>query len=239
MLALRVLASILFVLCIPAALLTTSIRFLANEPRVYRYAIDDFDGVATTGIERGELIRAGGELRDYFNNGDERVAIRVKQGAREVPLFNSRETDHLKDVKSRFRAQNRVQEFAVLYVIAYVAVVVLWSREVSVRFLAVQTVIGCAVTLAVIGGVGLFSLGGFDSAWLKFHEIMFSNQFWLLNPRTDHLIQIFPPDFWESIVFFIGILTAAEAGLLLVLSGIYLGVTGHEQHRVELAPSFG
>src|SRR5688572_12920017 len=35
--ALRALASFLFVVCIPVALLTSTIRYIANEPRIYTY----------------------------------------------------------------------------------------------------------------------------------------------------------------------------------------------------------
>ena len=49
----------LFILSIPVALFTTNIRFVANEPRVYRYAIDEYGAVGTTGIGRDELLKAG------------------------------------------------------------------------------------------------------------------------------------------------------------------------------------
>ncbi len=237
--AVRRIASLLFILAIPVALITTNIRFMANEPRVYRYAIDDYGAVATTGIARDELLRASAGLRAYFNNGDELVNIRVTQQGREVSLFNPRETAHMKDVKSRFQMQNRVQEFTVLYVLTYLAAVVLWSREITVRRLAVNTMIGCGVTLFMIVGAGLFGLSGFNSAWTQFHQLLFSNDFWLLNPRTDHLIQIFPPEFWQNIVFFIGLLSAAEAGLLFVVAGLYLGATSRRMPEAEFAPSYG
>jgi integral membrane protein (TIGR01906 family) len=238
--ALRRIASVLFVLALPAALVTTNIRFIANEPRVYRYAVDDFGAVATTGIARDELLRAMGELRAYFKaGGDEPVSILVERQGREQSLFNPRETAHLKDVKDRFKLQNAVQEFSVLYVLTYIAAVVIWSREITVRRLAVNTMIGCGITVLAIGGAGAFGLSGFDSAWTQFHEVLFSNDFWLLNPRTDHLIQIFPPEFWQNIVFFIGLLTAAEAALILLVAGLYLGATARRAPEGELAPSFG
>lgn len=236
--AFRNLASLLFVLALPAALITTNIRFMANEPRVYRYAIDDFGAVATTGIARDELIRATAELRDYFNSGDEALTIRVNQQGREQPLFSPREVAHLKDVKSRFGLQNRVQEFTVLYVLAYIASVVLWSREISVRRLALNTMAGSGLAIVLIAGAGAFGLSGFDSAWTKFHELIFSNDFWLLNPRTDRLIQIFPPEFWQNIVFFVGLLSAAEAALILLASGLYLGATARQANQAEFAPSY-
>ena len=75
--AFRILASVLFVICIPVALFTTTIRYVANEPRVYRYAIDEYGAVATTGVSRDELIGAGADLRAYFNNGQDEPSIRV------------------------------------------------------------------------------------------------------------------------------------------------------------------
>ena len=39
---------------------------------------------------------------------------------------------------------------------------------------------------------------------------------------------MFPPDFWQNVVFLIGLLIAAEAALLLLGAVIYLGVTGKQ-----------
>lgn len=236
--AFRILATALFVLCIPVALITSTIRFVVNEQRVYRYAIDQFGGVETTGISRAELLRASAELREYFNNDAELVDIRVMRGGTQVPLFNPREVAHLKDVKDRFRAVNRAQEFSVLYSVGFVAIVVLWAREMDIRGLAVRVAGGSLIALAAVGAAAAVGLAGFESAWEDFHRIMFSNDFWLLNPLTDHLIQMFPPAFWESIVFFIGLMVAAEAALLLLLAGIYLGASRHQEQASALAPYY-
>lgn len=227
----RILAAVLFVISIPVALITSNIRFVANEERVYRYAIDEFDAVATTGIEREELLRASAEIREYFKNDEKTLVIRVREDGREVSLFNGRETAHMEDVKDRFRAVNKAQEFSVVYTISYVAVVALWAREVSMRGLALQIAAGSAICVAAIAVIGAFGAAGFDSAWADFHRLIFSNDFWLLNPDRDHLIQMFPPAFWESIVFFIGVLIAAQAVLLLLGSLIYIGASRHQASR--------
>src|SRR5262249_47420396 len=156
---------------------------------------DHYNAVSKSGISRDELIRAGGLLREYFNNGDDRVSVRVVRGDQDIPLFNDREIGHLHDVKSRFHTQNMVQELSVLYLLAYIAIVVLWSREVSPKGLAVRLMAGGALTILLVGVAGAFTLGGFAHAWFRFHEIIFTTNFWKLNPRTDHLIQMFPPAF--------------------------------------------
>ena len=236
----RILAAIVFVVSIPVALVTSNIRFLANEARVYRYAIDEYDAVAKTGIERDELIRASAEIRAYFNNDQETLSISVREDGREVSLFNVRETAHMEDVKERFQAVSKAQEFSVIYVLGYIAVVGLWAREVSLRGLAMQVAAGAGVCVAAIGAIGAFGAAGFDSAWRDFHELMFSNDFWQLNPAQDHLIQIFPPAFWESIVFFVGTLIIAEAVLLVLGALIYIGASRHQaSRRMKLAYATG
>ncbi len=240
-LALRVfrnLAAALFIISIPVALLTTNIRFVANEGRVYRYAIDEFGAVGASGIERNELLRAGAELRSYFNNEAERVTIRVQDPGGEGLLFTPRETDHLVDVKDRFQLMNRVQELSVLYALVYIAGVVLWAREASPRRLAIQITSGAALMLALVGGIGAVGMAGFDTAWENFHTLIFSNDFWRLDPNTHHLIQMFPLDFWQSIVFFIGLVAVSEAALLLVGAAIYLGVMNRSPEGRQLDPLY-
>jgi integral membrane protein (TIGR01906 family) len=91
--------------------------------------------------------------------------------------------------------------------------------------------------LALLGGVGAVGLAGFSSAWEDFHRLMFSNDFWLLNPATDHLIQIFPPDFWERIVFLVGLMIVAEAAFLILAAGLYLGASRHRE-EAQLEPEY-
>jgi integral membrane protein (TIGR01906 family) len=233
--AIRNLVSLIFVLCIPVAIITTNIRFVANEGRVYTYAIDQFDAVRTTGIDRAQLLRAGAEIRAYFRSSDELLNIRVLKDGREQALFNPRETAHMADVKDRFDLMNRVQEFAVLYSLVFIAAAVLWSREVTTRGLAALVAAGCLITMGAIAAAGVLSMSGFDAAWERFHLLIFSNDFWRLDPRTDHLIQMFPPAFWESIVFFIGLLSAAQAALGFIIAGLYLGATRRSAPRAQIA----
>jgi len=226
----RNLATLLFVLTIPIALVSTTVRFVFNEPRVYRYAIDEYGAVQASGINRSELIRAGAELRTYLNSDSGPLRIQVMQDNRTISLFNPRETTHLNDVRRLVGDLNKVQLASTLYVLVYVASVVLWSREVSLRALAVAMSMGSVLTLGVLGAAAALSTSGFDAAWLQFHEVFFSDNY-KFNPLTDHMMQIFPQDFWQSIVFFVGVMIAAEASLILIGACIYLGATGHRSGR--------
>ncbi len=232
----RALATALFVLAIPIALIGTNVRFLASEDQVYTYSIDHYNAPARTGISRDELLRASAELRGYFNGNDEYVSIVVKQGARDIPLFNDREVLHLKDVKSVFGFVNHLQEIAVVYIMAYVIGVFIWARERPLRRLAILSLSGSLLTLGIIVSLGLVALSGFDQAFEQFHHIAFSNNLWELNPLTDHLIQMFPEGFWYDITMFLGILTVAEAILIGGAAMLHLTLA-HRAAKRAPAPS--
>lgn len=218
-------AAFLFIIALPVAFVTTNVRIVLNEPRVYTYAADHFDSPETTGIARGELLRASGELRDYFNNDQDTVFVRVQQDGQPVSLFNNRETAHLRDVKTLLRAMFRVQEAAVIFVLAYVVTVFIWAREGNLRSLARQAAISAGVGVAVIAAIGLAVLVGFDATSDRFHRLLFSNDFWLLDPARDHLIQMFPDAFWQDISLWIGIGTIVELAALAAAAGVYLWTT--------------
>jgi integral membrane protein (TIGR01906 family) len=228
---LRFCSVVLFIIAVPVALITTNVRFAVNQPRVYRYAIDDFGAVRATGIDRDQLLRASGELRDYFNSSDEPLAIQIRVNGRDQSLFNPREAAHLADVKDRFQMVNRAQELSFVYILVFIAGVVVWARAVSPRSLAIYVAAGCGICLATIVAVGLLGVAGFDSAWEDFHLLIFSNDFWRLNPATDHLIQMFPLAFWENIVFILGLMIAGEAGLTVLAAGLYLNASKRAEAR--------
>lgn len=228
----RGLATLLFLIALPVVLVTTNVRFAANEERVYEYGFDEYDVAGVTGLDRDEISRAGGELRRYFSNDEETIRIIVNEGGREVSLFSERETVHLQDVKDLFRLTFRAQEIGIVFIFAYVVGVFVWAREGSLRRLAGQVLAASLITGATILGLGAVAVTGFESAFEQFHFLAFDNDFWRLNPATDRLIQMFPEGFWFDVSILVGVMTLAEAGALALASGIYLGLTRPRLVRV-------
>lgn len=225
----RSIAALLFVIAVPLALITTNIRIAINEPHVYSYAIDHYDGVSTTGVPRNELLDAGAEMRAYFNRGGNGfIFVRAHQNGRSISLFNAKETEHLRDVKNLMQGMFRVQEVSVAFILAYVVGVFIWAREGTLRTLARQVLIASLVGIGVVAVAGVLAATGFDAAWERFHIIAFNNDLWALDPATDHLIQMFPEDFWRDICISIGLATLVEFVLLAAASGLYLLLTRDE-----------
>jgi integral membrane protein (TIGR01906 family) len=217
-------AAVLFVVAVPILLVTTNVRVLASEVRYYRHGFREYDAEARTGIPLRELDRAGTEIVDYFHNDADTLRIVVNANGEEESLFNARETAHMRDVKALMRTLFRVQEGTLAFVLSYVTCVFLWSSERSLRRLATLSLLGIGAGLVFVAAVGFFVVSGFDSAWTALHEVIFRNDFWQLDPDTDHLIQMFPEPFWEEASYIVGLASAAEAIVIAVIATLYLAV---------------
>ena len=89
-----------------------------------------------------------------------------------------------------------------------------------------------AAGLLAVGAVSV--LVGFDSLFRKFHVLSFANDFWLLDPRTDHLVQMFPQNFWFDVTLAAGIATIAEGAVLALVGFAYVQWLDYrERHRDE------
>jgi integral membrane protein (TIGR01906 family) len=223
-LALRWVTAALFVASIPLFLVLTNVRIAASWEPVYGYSFSQYGAPEVTGIPRSELDRASREIIRYFESGgtNELLDIRIREGEESRPLFNQREVLHMRDVKDLMQFTFRLQEFAFVYVVGYVAAVYLWSRERSMRHLAVQTIVAGVAAVAVLGVAAAGVVMGFDTLFEQFHLLSFSNDLWQLDPTRDHLIQMFPQGFWFDVTLAVGILTIMQAGLLALAAVGYL-----------------
>ena len=219
---LRPIATALFILSIPLLLITTNVRWAANETRLYEYSFDRYDAETSTGVARSELNRAARDLIRYFNDDRPTIQTLVTQDGQPVRLYNERETSHLHDVKNLFRTVFRVQEASLAFALVYVVGVFVWASEAPLRVLARTVLRSSLFTLGLLILASVGAVVGFDDLWTSFHLLAFTNDLWKLDPDTDHLIQMFPRDFWFDATLLVAGLTALEALVLLAAAAAYL-----------------
>jgi integral membrane protein (TIGR01906 family) len=223
------LAAALFVVALPVFLVTANVRFLASDIGYYRHGFREFDSSTRTGLPLADVDRAGEEIIEYFEDDAATLRILVTVDGQETSLFNAKETDHMRDVKTLIRAVYRANEVSLAIVLAYIACAVLWTGERSIAGLARLALAGVGFGVAVVGVVGVFALTGFEQAWNTFHEIAFRNDLWRLDPDTDRLIQMFPEEFWQEATFIVAGLTFAEVTLVVAASLAYLVISRDRQ----------
>ncbi len=219
---LRIGPSVLFVIAVFLLLITASVTYAVNELRLYGYGFDKWDISLKTGIERDELTGIARQIRAYFNSHTEPLEIRATIFSEKRDLFNQREIIHMKDVKDLIWGVYVVGGLSLAYLLGIAALGFLRrGRSYSVTLVR-DLLWGSAVTTGFVLGVGLAALVGFDRLFLFFHEVSFANDFWMLDPRSDYLVILFPQGFWYDATMFVGLLAVMGAVVTGTASGGYL-----------------
>ena len=73
------------------------------------------------------------------------------------------------------------------------------------------------LTFSLVLLVALLALVGFDRLFLYFHLVSFSNDLWILDPRHDYLIAMFPQGFFFDCTGAIAVLTLLEGAFFGLL----------------------
>ena len=113
-------ARVIFILALPALLVSAAIAFEFNSLWLYKDGFEKYDVSQTTGLSEVELERAAIGLVSYFNSAEEPIRLMVEKDGQPFELFNQREVAHLRDVKQLVRLDYRLLLGTALYVGAYV-----------------------------------------------------------------------------------------------------------------------
>ena len=214
--------AVLFVIAVPLFLVTASVTWAVNDPKLYNRGFENYNISLTTGITDADLQQVGADLRHYFNSGDEPLVVRTRVFGVEQEIFNQREVRHMRDVKQLVRGVYAVAVGSGAYLLAMMVVGFMWQRRRFLATLARLCLWGGGLTLGLVLVVGLFALVGFETLFLKFHQFSFSNDFWKLDSRTDYLVIMFPEDFWFDATIFVATLAVGGAVALTAISSSYL-----------------
>ena len=208
----------LLLVCVPVFLITTNVRLVLNSGMLYDYGFNKYKIENYTGIEYEQLQIAGQQIRDYFNNDEDRIKISISVHGRMVSnLFNEKEILHMYDVKQLVKMVYSVQLYAAISIIIACLLLFVDSSRKWKQTMPRYFMKGGWLTFSVVLFVALLAVVGFDRLFLYFHLVSFSNDLWILDPRHDYLIAMFPQGFFFDSTVAIAILTLLEGAFLGLL----------------------
>ena len=215
---LKLLSVTLLFIAVPLALVGTNARIVINSQFLYEYGFDKYDIVARTGIERKDLLYSSEQIIEYFSNGEELLELKVPVNGIRRSIYSEREILHMRDVKNLVVGLYLSQAVSIAYIAVFSALSIAITRGKFVAKLAKHFLVSGMLTLAIIAVAGLLSAISFESVFLAFHLISFSNDLWQLDPSRHYLIAMFPQNFFFDATMAIAIATVFEALLLTLLS---------------------
>ena len=208
----------LFIVCIPILILSGAVTWAINDIGLYQKGFDKYHISTKTGISSDNLTDVSRQIQRYFNSTDEPLFVKTKIFGDERILFNDREATHMRDVKKLIHLVYSLMMISGIYIVG----TIIWSRISGPTwpFYTRPLIIayGGYLTILSVLSLGFLSLTGFDEVFVTFHEISFSNDLWILDPRTDYLIMLFPFGFWFDTTIKIGLISIVISTIATVAS---------------------
>jgi integral membrane protein (TIGR01906 family) len=176
---------------------------------------------ALTGYSPDELSGATKAILHDLVVGPPDFAARVA-GA---PVLEERERAHMRDVRGVFAG------FGLLAVISAIGLVALYAGARRLghperAWSAIATGMRGLIVGVVVAGV--VAAVAFDALFELFHTLFFPAGSFTFDPRTDHLVQLFPFDFWSETTIVLGVVIVALAAVVAVVAGRRASAGAHE-----------
>jgi len=166
------------------------------------------------------------EFTDYLKFRRDNLYINIELKDEVVTVFNEKEISHMKDVKDLFAISYGliIAGFIVLVITIYYNI-----KKNRYDFIYKTVKTSLFITTLIVISFAIIFTTSFDTFWHYFHKVFFTNDLYLLNPKTDFLIQIMPLDFFIKISIRILSSFYIMHVLLLILSK--LGAVLHVKNR--------
>ena len=137
-----------------------------------------------------ELIKNTTNLLDYLNH----------KAILNLDWYTDKDILHMQDVRTLYSLSYKTMIFfIVVFTISTILLIILCKK----RTIFYITNTFNKVLLAFIIVIGILSCiisYNFTSFWIKFHQLLFSNDLWLLSPDESNLIQMVPEEFFISLI---------------------------------------
>ncbi|MCQ1530786.1 TIGR01906 family membrane protein [Lutispora saccharofermentans] len=214
--ALRNISYIILALVLPLFILLISTEIAAFDINYYRTEYEKYNISRNLAIEQKDLMDSTSKLLDYLRDNRKDLDFQTTVNGIEQEFFSDRDKLHMVDVKNLFITGRNIRN-GILILLLFIIIVLRYNR--NIRF-----DVGKALLLSSIAGVLPIVLLviliniDFYKYFTIFHEILFTNDLWLLDPNADRLVNIFPESFFSDIAFRIITYYLTAQFILFILS---------------------
>lgn len=171
------------------------------------------------------------ELMYYLHDDRENLEnIVTEVNGQQRDFFSEREKQHMADCKILFDDAFRFRAICTYVFIGLTIIMILMKLFDIKQFLKICGIISIFIIIAAII-TAIAAVINFNACFTVFHKLFFDNDLWLLDPKTDLIINILVEDFFADMALKIGIYSMAIPAVLAV-SGTVLYIKDKKRRIV-------
>ena len=151
----------------------------------------------TTGLPEKEYPGVGRMTAAYLTGQEEKFQyIWTDADDRGYIGFQAHEADHMADCRELIGLAGTLRWITGAAALLLAGIGILLR---SWKAFAGGMLTGLCAAGVLVAGIAVWALVNFDGLFITFHRLAFTNDGWLLNPRTDLLIRLMPESFFISL----------------------------------------
>lgn len=205
--------NVIFSICFSIFIITTAINFTVSFKQLYYYDIDKLNIPKLSNLSKEEIKLNYDYLIEYnlSKNVDEF----------EMPTIKSSNQGkiHFEEVRDIFQNVNKISRICLI--ISLIGIIIgIKNKDIQILNYTSKALIIIPLVLAIP------MIINFEDTFVIFHKLMFSNDYWIFDPRLDPVINILPEEFF----FHAGIMIL---GIVLVVSIILYTIYKFISKKIE------
>lgn len=114
--------------------------------------------------------------------------------------FTTKDIQHMVDVKSLYDLSHSIMLASFIIFLLTTIILVFLLRKETLKYITKMFNKVVAFFVIVVTLILIAVWSNFNSFWIKFHTVLFSNDLWLLSPSESNLIKMVPEEFFTSLV---------------------------------------
>ncbi len=205
------------------AMLLTGVFVCTTSTAFYEREYEKYDNAATIGISDEGLMEVTEGLLDYLWGKRDNLDMQMEIRGEVQEVFSQREKDHMVDVRYLIELARVALYISLPLGAALWGLAALMMRKVKggMKWCGIGYLSGAGALFVGVGVVVLFAMRDFTAVFIKFHEIFFTNDLWLLN-YDDMLIMMVPEPFFVdcavliAVIFGIGFLATIALAIVMI-----------------------
>lgn len=212
------LTQVILFITLPIAFLLVSFSYSVLDNNYFDMKFKENNIEQATGIEHKNLLKISEEILKYLKDERKDLIIYEEVNGQKEQIFEDRELQHMKDVKKLFNYGFLIRNISIIMLIISISYLLIKDKIVLLKTIRASSIMG----LVLIGILGIIMIFNFDKAFTIFHKILFTNDLWILNPKTDIMIQMLPLNFFIDLGFKIVKIFIIALLLIMLISNIIL-----------------
>lgn len=187
----RITASIATVAMLFVVLVLSAQLVCMNTSAWFRHEYDKYNSVGHVNgeISLDDVVYVSDQTISYCVGDRNSLAdVKATIDGEEVNFFTSRELIHLSDCRKLIMSILSIKNWAFVVMAACIVLMIALKadKKTAVRMFYITT----AVVIVGAAMLVVMAVSNFDAFFIKFHEMFFNNDYWLLDPYQDEIVNI-------------------------------------------------